>query len=297
MTFREALSHSRVLILDGSTGHELIERGVKCPAPLWSAAALLDREALRTLRTLHADYVSAGAHILTANTFRTNVRTLKGADLGHRAKSLTRTAVATAREAVDMTNPSEAIYIAGSVAPVEDCYRPDLVPHESILRDEHRRHIENLYEAKVDLILIETINSIREAVVAVTAAVETELPVCVSFICRNGTELLSGELLHDAAFLAEQFGAEVVCANCSRPEIMGEQLESIGRSTRLPIGAYANLLATNDAPRVSAESYAETAGNWLRKFNIKILGGCCGAGPEHILKLAEVVGKHIKTMR
>ncbi|HMC35870.1 MAG TPA: homocysteine S-methyltransferase family protein, partial [Myxococcales bacterium] len=104
-----------MIVLDGATGTELGRRGVDTRGALFSAAALLSEEGIAALRAVHAAYVQAGAQVITANTFRTNPR-----KAGGRWRELTRLAVRIARES--------GAKVAGSIAPVEDCYRPDLRP-------------------------------------------------------------------------------------------------------------------------------------------------------------------------
>ncbi len=59
----------RPLILDGAMGTELKNRGIDIPLPIWSADANLDHP--EVVETIHSDYISAGADIITTNTFRT----------------------------------------------------------------------------------------------------------------------------------------------------------------------------------------------------------------------------------
>ena len=79
------------LILDGATGTELERAGLATGLPLWSTHALL--EAPEAIAEIHARYLLAGAELITANTFRTQRRTLARAGLGHQDRSLTRRAV------------------------------------------------------------------------------------------------------------------------------------------------------------------------------------------------------------
>ncbi len=155
-----------VLLLDGATGTELERRGVDITLPLWSARALID--APEELRRIHVDYLDAGAGGVTANTFRTHRRTLDWDGRGERAVALTRQAVEIARAACD--ERKRGALVLGSVAPLEDCYRPDLAPDEAACRAEHAEMISNLLEAGVDLILIETMNNVTETIAAVDAA-------------------------------------------------------------------------------------------------------------------------------
>jgi homocysteine S-methyltransferase len=154
------------LLLDGATGTELERRGVACELPLWSARALT--QAPEVLEAIHRDYVAAGADALTANTFRTHARSLAAAGMADRARAWTELAVASARHAA--ATGDREIFVLGSTAPLEDCYRPDLVPSLPELEREHRAHADHLAGAGVDAVLVETMNTVREARVAALAA-------------------------------------------------------------------------------------------------------------------------------
>ncbi len=91
------LEQPRPLLLDGAMGTELERRGAPCELPLWSARALLENPEL--VSRIHSDYIAAGAELLTANTFRTQRRTLAQAGLSDRARELTHKAVRLARAA------------------------------------------------------------------------------------------------------------------------------------------------------------------------------------------------------
>src|SRR5437763_1036716 len=114
-------SPGEVHLLDGALGTELGRRGLDTRGALFSAAALLDERGRHALRDVHRAYVDAGAQIITAATFRTNRRALAAAGLAARFPELARIAVHEARSAA-----GGRARVAGSLAPVEDCYRPDL---------------------------------------------------------------------------------------------------------------------------------------------------------------------------
>ncbi len=128
------------LLLDGATGTELERRGVACDLPLWSARALT--QAPEVLGAVHRGYVAAGVDALTANTFRTHARSLAAAGMADRARGWTELAVASARNAA--AGADREIFVLGSAAPLEDCYRPDLVPSPHELEREHRAHADHL---------------------------------------------------------------------------------------------------------------------------------------------------------
>jgi len=278
----ERLQRAEPIILDGATGTELERRGVATRLPLWSAGALLRAPAL--VGRIHRDYAGAGAEALTANTFRTQRRTLAREGLGDRAAALTALAVRLAREA-SAGSPSTPL-VLGSDPPLEDCYRPDLVPNEAALASEHAEHCANLAAAGVDAILCETHNSLREACAAARAASATGLPVLVSFVCWEGATLLSGERLADAVLAVRTLRPAGLLVNCLPPSNVMACLEVLA-GAGLPFGVYANLGAPDDATgfrrseEVTPRQFAAAAAEWVAA-GARLVGGCCGTTPAHI---------------
>jgi S-methylmethionine-dependent homocysteine/selenocysteine methylase len=292
MNFSELLTAKKHLLLDGATGSELEARGISTELPLWSTIALLSDKGLITLKNIHTDYIRSGAEIITANTFRTNIRALKKMDLEPNAKALTLLAVDTVRRAID-TTAKRNIYIAGSVAPVEDCYHPEIVPSDHELQEEHRRHIDHLYDSGVDIILIETMNTIREALIALQYATQTDLPVCVSFICQDEEHLLSGETLMTAIKQSALFEPAVILVNCASIDIISGNLKTVRKQHRGFLGAYANIWHPFAQPPdltyvLNPYEYAERVKTWIDQYHLKIIGGCCGTNPDHIRALSDL---------
>ncbi|MFY9552169.1 MAG: homocysteine S-methyltransferase family protein, partial [Thermoanaerobaculia bacterium] len=218
-TFRDRLRGRGPLLLDAAMGTELQRRDLDTSLPLWSAAALLRDPEL--VWTIHTDEVAAGAQILTANTFRTHARSLGKAGLSERSSDLTVLAVRLARQAA--AAPGREIFVAGSLSPLEDCYRPDLVPEDAVLAREHGAQARFLAEAGVDLILAETHNTIREAVAALRAAKETGVPVVVSLVCDGEGRLLSGEPVAEAARALLPLEPDALGVNCvPAPRLEGD---------------------------------------------------------------------------
>ena len=277
------LRGARPLLLDGATGTELERRGVRASLPLWSSHALL--EAPEVLEAIHRDYVAAGAEALTANTFRTQRRTLARGGLGERAAELTARAVEIARRAA---GPSTLVL--GSAPPLEDCYRPDLVPDAAALEREHAEHARNLAAAGVDGVLVETMNSVREALAALRAARAAGLCAVASFACGGAARLLSGEPLADALAAVLALGPAAVGVNCLPPSAVAPCLPVLA-ATGVPFGVYANLGAPGaspDEPRSEAcspRAYAAHAQRWV-DAGARFVGGCCGTTPAHIAAVA-----------
>ena len=264
-------------------------RGISTRLPLWSGQALLD--APERIRDIHKEYARAGADVLTAATFRTTPRTLGKLGLAAEADRLTTLAVALVREGLDEAETGREHWIAGSIAPLEDCYRPDLAPPPDEAEREHADQAARLRHAGADFILLETMNNISEAVAAARGVKRCGLPFWVSFIAGDPGEILSGEPLESAVDAVEAEGPEAILVNCTPIDRLGGCLEALARSTRLPRGCYPNLGAPNlpDATwrfddATTPERFASAASDWLRT-GVQIIGGCCGTRPAHIASL------------
>jgi S-methylmethionine-dependent homocysteine/selenocysteine methylase len=275
------------LLLDGATGTDLNRRGVDTGLPLWSANALTSNDGLKVLRQVHLDYLNAGADIITTNTFRTHRRVLAGK--GFSARELTWRAVATARDAVaEFGKPA---VVAGSLSTLEDCYRPDLVPPADECVDEHTERIDHLGKGGVDLLLIETMNSIREAVIAAKIATATGLPTWVSFVCDKRGRILSGESLTQAAEALMPLGVQALGVNCMPAHTIAQPLNECRAvcGETFPLLAYGNIGHVDDAQGWVNTDSTDPAGylQHAQTWPAQIIGACCGSTPEHIRALKQ----------
>ncbi len=282
------------ILLDGAMGTELARRGLRTLLPLWSAHALIKAPDL--VRQIHAEYVDAGAEVVTANTFRTAGYTLAKAGLELNAEELTERAVQLAREAADSAHSDRPVRVAGSLAPLEDCYRPDLTPANDILHQEHRRQARLLANAQVDFILVETQNNIREACIAAEMALSQGRSVWVSLIPRDGQTLFSGEPLREAVRAIARLEPEAILVNCCLPSVACEAVRIVHEEWAGARGAYPNFgIPENESDSdfsdsLSPAKFAEW-GAQLLESGVHIIGGCCGTQPAHIAALSKTMRK------
>jgi S-methylmethionine-dependent homocysteine/selenocysteine methylase len=273
-----------LVLLDGPMGTELCARGVRTPLPGWSAHAL--EEAPEIVCAIHRDYADAGAGVHTANTFRTQARLFPG-----RWAQLARRAVELARASV----PPQA-RVAGSIAPLADCYRPDLSPARDDpggTRREHAQLARVLADAGCDLILCETFPRVDEGLLALEAALETGRECWLSFTPGPRADLLRPAEVAAAARTAARLGAGAVLVNCvptaRAVEFVAPLADALAGSGATS-GCYANAgepeehMGWTSAP-LDAGLYADAAAGW-RERGATILGGCCGTGPAHVRALA-----------
>lgn len=266
-----------IAILDGPVGTELTARGVATELPLWSAAAI--ESAPDVLAAIHAEYRDAGADVHTAATFRTQPGLL-----GPRFETLARDAVRIARGSIG------AARLAGSVAPIADCYRPDLSPGLAS-RDAHRALARVLADSGVDLLLCETFPVETEALVAVEECLSTGLPTWLSLTAGPDASLLTPAELARIGRRATELGAEAVLVNCVPAASTRPYVASLAAAGVATLGAYANAgraddvvgWCSTDVP--STEAYVAFARDWLRE-GATLVGGCCGTTPAHVAALA-----------
>ena len=330
---------SRTLILDGAMGTELERRGFKTRLPIWSAQALLAAPEL--VRQIHKEYVEAGADIITTNTFRTNPYTITKAKIDIDPERLTKIACDLAKQAASISRPlslvhrecmrgfltpkasrlgslsyDKEIFVAGSVAPVEDCFSPELSPGEKLAEKDHYEHIKNLKDGGVDFILAETMISIKEALIVLKQARKLKIPIMVSFALNNKGDILNGDNLIEALKQVSKYKPLAFLINCTTLDIIEKVIDSLLDKTKIPIGVYPNfgppvnhaLLDSKNSPisvkenlkkggvkgkfakYLTPEKFAKSMLR-LNKKGVKILGGCCGTQPEHIRALANLVKK------
>jgi S-methylmethionine-dependent homocysteine/selenocysteine methylase len=302
----ERLDRQQVVILDGGIGSELVRRGVR-----WRDHGLrTDRAAVQAL---HEEYLDAGAHVLRTNTFQLNRRVydnvfrdqahqqrIGAPDLVERVPRLLSAAVELARAGRDSAQRPD-VPIAGVMSPLEHCFRPDLTPLVDQARAEHAEIAGLLANAGVDLLLLESMNSLAEARCAVEAARCTGLPVWVSFVVGATGEVLSGESLSEAAKMVGALGAEVVLVNCAPPEDISCAIDTLSTTGQTVFGGCAHIgwfdppswkfeffpqfVGTESCP---PRSYATVAASW-RTQGARVIGGCCGTGPDHIRALVETI--------
>jgi len=287
---RSPLDLPEKALLDGATGTELERRGVRTSLPLWSAAAV--REAPDLLLQIHTEYVAAGADILTACTFRTSRYTLSKLGRSDEAQALSLEAVELARRAC--ITSSRRVLIAGSIAPLEDCYHPERTQPLPVLEREHAAHAEALAAAGVDLLLVETMPTAIEAISAARAASRTGVPFAVSLLPGPDATLFDGTALADAAGRVARESPALMCVNCGPVSWCDAALETLAR-TGIPFGLYANSgtpdrsFGGTPAP-LDVLRYAEQASSWFHR-GARVVGGCCGTTPAHIAALREVVDR------
>lgn len=298
----EILDRGGTVVLSGSPGPELVRRGVR-----WRGHGMLtDADAVGQV---YLDYFDAGAHVVRTNTFQLNRRIyldvfrdeshmhhIGAPGLERRAVELTRKAVELAREARSRSRRSSGA-IAGVMAPLEHCFRPDLAPDVEAARAEHAELAATLAEAGADLLLVESMNTLAEARAAAAAAAATGLPFWVSFALGPDGLILGGDELAEAAQAMRAAGVAAVLIDAIPPADVGPAVKTL--ATGGTVGA-SPLIGRYDPPSWKFEFFpqfcetdewpperlAREAKPWL-DAGARIVGSSGGSGPAHTRALAD----------
>lgn len=291
------LAADRTVILDGGTGTDLQRRGVSMDGEAWCAMAnLTDGEAVRAV---HSDYVRAGAHVITANTYASSPVSFLARGREGEIEEIDRKAVAHARRAIE-ESAEGPVALAGSISVMPSIPRGTDRSEvhdwkDSEIRPLYRRKAQVLAEAGCDLLLMEMMRDLDVSVWATEEAVATGLPVWVGISVERSD---SGELVShggrgcalDAMTRAlMRGGARAALVMHNEITTTDEALATIRTCWDGPVGAYpeSGHFAMPDwvFREIEPDAFVEACERWHGQ-GARILGGCCGITPEHIAALA-----------
>ena len=276
-----------VVVGDGAMGTMLYARGVfvnRCFDEL-----NLSNPAL--VRSVHEEYLEAGADIVETNTFGAHRFKLGPHGFDQQVRKINREGARLAREAAQGRG-----LVAGSVGPLG---KP-LEPLGNIAFDEavraYQEQAEGLIEGGVDLFAIETIPALDQARAAVTAVrAVSALPITVSMTFTEEGTTFYGDTPEDVVRTLEDWDVSVVGANCSQgPQPMLETVQRMAAvARRLKLSAMPNA----GAPAMVDGRYVylctpEYMASYARRFiaaGVSVVGGCCGTTPAHIRNLVRSV--------
>lgn len=289
-TWQRRLADGDTLVLDGGTGTELRRRGVVLDAATWSALAAVTHYDL--LRALHADYIEAGADIVTTNTFATTRFVLAGAGHDREFATINARAVAAAREARDASGRD--IAIAGSISCLPPRFDAHAYPDERTEAAAYNELAETLAENGVDLLLLEMMQETRHAPLACEAARGVGLPFWISVSCRAGAggSLVGFDFplvpLTSCLDALLPFDPALVAVMHTPIATIEPALHAIRARWTGPLGAYPEIGDGTTPSLVTPTELALQAKRW-RNGGARAIGGCCGTTPDHVRATAAVV--------
>ena len=285
--FRKMIENGPV-ILDGATGSNLRAAGL--PVGVCTEAWVLEHPEI--LMDLQRAYADAGSNIVYAPTFGGNRLNLEMYGMADRLVEMNHALVEISRKAVgnralvagDITTTGKPVDVPGGIAYAD-------------LLEVYRQQAQALFDAGVDLFVVETMLGVSECSAAIEGIRSVcDLPVfCTLSLDGVGGAYFDGDA-EQAAQLLPDLGADAVGVNCGQgPELYESVIARMAALTDVPLIAKPNA----GMPQITEDGravYSMTPGKFargmqkLQKAGARILGGCCGTTPEHIAMLKEFCG-------
>ena len=283
------LVRKRLVVYDGGMGTMLFAAGLldgESPEP-WNW------EKPEVVNAVYRAYYEAGSDVVQTNTFGGTPIKLSERDLQDR----TYDANCLAAKALKGICPEDR-YAAGDIGPIGKFMKPMGEFTREEFDASFEAQVEGLVDGGVDLISIETMYSLEEALCALRASKKrSSLPVavCMTFD-RNprGFFTLMGETVPHCMKVLKDNGADIVGSNCSHGSPVFIDLARLLRdSTDLPVIVQPN----RGKPVLEKEmmSYKQTVEEFvtdartIAALGVNVFGGCCGTTPEFIAGLSQAV--------
>lgn len=277
---------AKTIIFDGAMGTLIMAAGI---GPVKSPT-LLNLEKPEMVAGFHKQYFDAGADVALTNTFGANPIKLKGEGIEGQMETLNRQAVKLARQACP-----EGKFVAGDIGPTGKMLPPIGNCTYEEMQEAFHSQAKVLIESGVDLLVIETMYCLQEAVGAVHAVRDAGDIILIASMTFNKTEMgyftLMGETVGQCASALEQAGANMLGVNCTLGSAdMIDLTKELRASTARPILIQPN--AGKPVTRKGITYYEQAPSEFaqdariIKEIGADMIGGCCGTNPEFIKALA-----------
>ena len=288
-SFVDLLAERPVLLADGATGTNYQEMGIEPGvAPEEWVFGAPER-----VRELHRRFVEAGSDLVLTCTFGATTPRLADGPLAGRTAEVNVRAAELAREAV-----GDDRLVAGSLGPTGQLIEPYGVLTREVAVDSYAEQARALAEGGVDLLVLETFFALEEALWAIEGVQRvTDLPLVASFSFDQGTRTMMGVSPADVVAAVEPLGVAALGANCGRSLDDTDAIvtEFLAAAPSTPLWVKPNA----GVPRIVGDAVVYEAGPedlavHVRAYaerGARIVGGCCGSTPEHVVAIARALGR------
>jgi 5-methyltetrahydrofolate--homocysteine methyltransferase len=279
----EKLNERKPLIADGAMGSLLMAKGMKpgeCPE-------LLNLDNPEIPEQVAKEYFEAGAEIIQTNSFGGSAIKLSEFNQSEKTEKINFEAARIVKYVV-----GDNAYVSGSVGPTGKMLEPFGDCTESEMIESFKSQIKGLVRGGVDIICIETMSDLAEAVCAMKAvkSIDSKLPIAATMTFNKMGDdyfTMMGVSIEAAVKGLIDGGADIVGSNCGNGiDNMIEIAESIKSFTDKPvlIQSNAGLPEVIDGNLIYPEVPQYFAERAVKMFDlgVSIVGGCCGTTPEYI---------------
>ena len=277
-TFMETIGDNEPILFDGAIATELYRKGVfinKCFEEI-----SVSKQSL--IESIHADYLAAGARVLTTNTWGANAFKLGSHSLHDKIQDLNIAAAKIARNVA-----GDKAWVAGSLGPLGVVLEPLGATAISEARECFAQQAQFLEAGGVDLLILETFSDIRELEIAVEAVRSvSQLPLIATVAVPPEAQLADGGVVSDLTRRLAGLSVDSVGFNCSfGPQPLFSYVERLREVTSKPICVQPNagLPKVVDGRKIymSTPEYFAHFAKQFCQVGVKFVGGCCGSSPDH----------------
>jgi len=289
--FLDRLNSGEIFISDGATGSNLQKMGLKPGRP--PEDLIIDSPDI--VLKLARSFVEAGSDIILTCTFGGTRMRMKDSKYQDRTPEVNLRAAELACKAASTRGD---VLVAGSMGPVGALIKPYGPLEAEDVRSTFAEQARALADGGVDLLLIETMFSLEETTAAFEGAKSaTDLPIVVSFSYDRGTRSMMGMKPKDVIKRYSEMGATLVGANCGTTL---ENMEAVVHEYATTLPNFPLWIKPNaGVPRMDIETEQgiydmgpEDMAKFAKKYvelGAKVVGGCCGNTPEHIVAIVKAV--------
>lgn len=275
MTILTALK-TQILLFDGAMGTQLQERGL----PIGGIPEHFNLTHPEIVEAIHRDYVSAGADVITTNTFQANTTKMTADEVAE-----------TIRVAIKLAKNAEPKYVAYDMGPTGQLLQPMGTLSFDVAYEMFAQQAVIAEASGADLVIIETVADLLEAKIAILAVKEnTKLPVFVTLTYQEDGRTFVGVDPQTATLTLQNLGVDALGVNCSLgPKELAPIVETILEYAQIPVMVQANaglpqMENGETVYKITPEAYVSYTQELLAK-GVAVVGGCCGTTPEFIRQL------------
>lgn len=308
MSFSDRLTKGPTVLMDGAMNTELSRMGLQFNTEEWLQVNCTGPQ---IIAEIHGNYARAGAEVHIANSFATARHVLADFGLEAEFESLNRAAIEVCREAIDTAADREQ-WVAGSISTYAPGHDRTRLPNAAVLERNAADQAETLAKAGADLIVLEMVFTVEQAVAMLRGAMCAGLPVSVGFVCDvavDGRAVLGNSRVAptDEHILSVADAISTIFEICPpAKDTIVTAMHSELADTGPALAAIASVWDGAKAVYPNTGQYKQPGGwdfdaccspdvfrlacdDWLAT-GVDMIGGCCGVGPAHIQALCQKMG-------
>ncbi|HNX30580.1 MAG TPA: bifunctional homocysteine S-methyltransferase/methylenetetrahydrofolate reductase [Holophaga sp.] len=278
--FKEALDSGQRFLFDGSTPTVLYERGVFINRS-FDEANLVSPE---LVLEIHQEFRSAGAQILTTNTWAANRLKLQGYGLAERMLEINRNGARLARQAAG----DGGVWVAGCIGPLGVRIEPWGPTSFDEARGFFAEQVGALLEGGVDLFVLESFEDLNETQQAILAVKEVcGLPIVAMMTPNDEGQTLFGTEPEWYIRKLAEWGADMVGVNGGNgPATLLDLLKRFKAVTDRPLilqpSAGSPRLVDGRLLYMASPEYLGEFARQAFQLGAAAVGGCAGTTPAHV---------------